>query len=130
MTCKVNVDNFTRDEWEQYAQEFADYRIYQTWPYQENRAEMAGQKVSLIISKDGNGQGVTMCQLRIKYIKPLGLKIGYVQWGPLIRGIDEMIKCSSEALTALRTTFVGTRLNVLRIVPNIRDDELGKHVSD
>ena len=128
MTCKVNVDNFTRDEWERNARSFADYNIYQTWPYQENRAEMAGQKVSRVMIKDENGQVVTMCHVRIKHIKPLGLRIGYVQWGPLIRGIDEMIKCSSEALKALRTTFVGTRLNVLRIVPNIHDNELGKHV--
>jgi len=119
------VDNISKADWEHYGSEFADYSIYQTWAYQENRAEMDNQEISRVVVKDENGNVVTMCQVRIKYIKPLRLKIGYVQWGPLVRGLDGCFRCTGEALNILQRTYVGTRVNVLRIVPNVCDNERG-----
>lgn len=126
MAYEVLVDNIDKKDWQRYASDFADYSIYQTWPYQQVRAEMDGQEVSRVVIKDENGIVVTMCQVRIKHVKPLGLRIGYVQWGPLVRGFDDTLRCSVEASVALREAYLGTRVNVFRIVPNVCNNETGK----
>jgi len=129
MAYEVNVDNFDRSDWERYAKEFADYSIYQTWPYQQICGEMNGQQVSRVIVRDDDGHAVMMCQIRIKHVKALGLRIGYVQWGPLVRGVNGTFKCCVESLKALRVAYVGTKVNVLRVVPNVCNDETGKKLS-
>ena len=86
MSYEVIIDNVDKAEWERYAKGFADYSIYQTWSHQQVRAEMDGQEVNRVVIKDENGHVVTMCQIRIKRVKSLGLRIGYVQCGPLFRG--------------------------------------------
>jgi lipid II:glycine glycyltransferase (peptidoglycan interpeptide bridge formation enzyme) len=127
MKFEVHIDDFTREQWEQHAKLFADYNIYQTWPYQQVRAEMDRQDVSRAIVTDEAGKPVTMCQVRIKNVKALHLKIGYVQWGPLLRYRDNT-DCPVEALQMLHDAFVGPRVNILRLVPNIQEDEAGKLV--
>ncbi|MCK4826963.1 peptidoglycan bridge formation glycyltransferase FemA/FemB family protein [bacterium] len=126
MACEVIVDNISREDWERYAGNFADYSIYQTWAYQQVRAEMDGQEVNRVVVKDENGHVATMCQIRIKHFKPLGLRIGYVQWGPLFRAMDGTLKCSVEALRALREAYVGTKVNVLRVLPNAEANQTGR----
>lgn len=130
MSYQVIVNNVNRAEWEMYAREFADYSIYQTWPYQQVRADMNQQEISRVVVKDENGRVATMCQVRIKRVKLLGLKIGYVQWGPLVRAKDGTLRCSAQALRSLHEAYVGIKVNVLRVVPNVRDDEIGKQLSE
>jgi lipid II:glycine glycyltransferase (peptidoglycan interpeptide bridge formation enzyme) len=130
MAYEVNIDNFDRNDWERYANNFADYNIYQTWPYQQVRAEMDGQEVSRVVVKDENGHVVTMCQIRIKHIIPLGLKIGYVQRGPLFRYKNGNVTCTVEALRQLCEIYVGNKVNVLRIVPNVCNNEAGEEISE
>jgi lipid II:glycine glycyltransferase (peptidoglycan interpeptide bridge formation enzyme) len=125
MNYTALIDNITNQEWEQYAGNFTDYSIYQTCPYQQTRAEDDNQQVSRFIIKDENGQVATMGQVRIKKIKPLGLKIGYIQWGPLFRGKDGTLKCNAAALEKMRESYLGTTVNILRVVPNIFNDETG-----
>jgi lipid II:glycine glycyltransferase (peptidoglycan interpeptide bridge formation enzyme) len=129
MSYQVIVDNIGPREWEQYAGCFADYSIYQTWAYQQVRAEMAGQKVSRVVVKDPSNTVVTICHVRVKRVKGLGLKIGYVQQGPLMQAVDGRITCSAEALKALCEAYVGARVHVLRLVPNVRDDQTEQDVS-
>jgi hypothetical protein len=126
MAYKAIIDNVNRQQWEECAAGFADYSIYQTWPYQQLRCEMAGQEISRAVVENGRGQVATMCQVRIKHIRPLGLKIGYVQWGPLVRAMDGTLRCSAEALRALWEAYIGRQVNVLRVVPGICADEQGK----
>lgn len=128
MALETMIDNITKAEWRRYAHDFADYSIYQTWAYQEVRAAMARQQISRFVIKDNTSQVVTMGQVRIKHAKPLGLKIGYVQWGPLTRGMDGTIKCTVEALRQVIATYLDNKLNVLRVVPNARDDESGREL--
>jgi lipid II:glycine glycyltransferase (peptidoglycan interpeptide bridge formation enzyme) len=123
------IDNITNQDWERYAGSFADYSIYQTWPYQQTRAEDDNQQVSRFVIKDETGQVATMGQVRIKKIMPLGLKIGYIQWGPLFRGKDGKLKCNTAALKELREIYLGTKVNILRVVPNIFNDETGLEVA-
>ena len=125
MSYTVKIDDFSREYWEQNAKEFADYSLYQTWPYQQSRAESSGSSVSRAVVTDENGQPCLMCQVRIKHVRVLGLKVGYVQWGPIVRGMDNQIKCTVSALVELRKAYLLNMVNVLRIVPNIHDDITG-----
>ena len=80
MPLYVNIDNILREDWEDQAKSFADYSIYQTWPYQQVRAEMDGQEISRILIRDDSGKSILMAQVRIKRIGLFGLNIGYVQY--------------------------------------------------
>ncbi len=122
MTYKVIIDHIEKEQWEQYAKEFADYSIYQTWPYQQVRTEMDGQELSRVVVEDENDRVVMMGHIRIKRIKPLGLKVGYMQWGPLIRGMNGELTCSVAVLEKLWKSYLGSKVNILRIVPNLPDD--------
>jgi lipid II:glycine glycyltransferase (peptidoglycan interpeptide bridge formation enzyme) len=128
MSYRVIIDDFDHAEWVKNAQNFADYSIYQTWPYQEVRAEMACQELSRAIVKNQQNEVVTMCHVRIKKVSSLGLKIGYVQQGPLVRAIDDRIVCSAEALKALSGAYLERKVNVFRIMLNIIDNKTGQHV--
>ena len=128
MGCKLTINEIGKEQWEQYAQNFADYSIYQTWGYQQVRADTDGQELCRVVISDGDGP-VTMCQVRIKDAKPLGLRIGYIQWGPLLRIKDGSVSCTVDALVELRKAFIGQRVNVLRVVPNVCDDEMGREVA-
>ncbi len=130
MSGEVVVDNISPGEWEERGGCFADYSIYQTWAYQQVRAEMADQQLSRAVVKDQSGAVVTMCHVRIKTVKGLGLRIGYVQRGPLVQAMDGRITCSAEALEALREAYVGTRVHILRVVPNVYDNEAGRCVAE
>lgn len=128
MSYQVIIDDFDHTEWEKDAKNFADYSIYQTWPYQEMRANTASQELSRVIVKDEKNEVVTMCHIRIKKASSFGPKIGYVQHGPLVRAADGRIVCSVEALKALRNAYLGKKMSVFRITPNISDDETGRQV--
>lgn len=130
MSYKVKIDDFDSDQWRDYAGCFADYSIYQTWPYQENRASMDNQQVSRAVVTDEPGEVVTMCQVRIKHIRPVGLKVGYIQRGPLVLNFDGKIRCSSTALYALRQAYIGSGVDVLKSVPNLCRDVAGEQLTE
>jgi len=124
MVYEVMIDNFKVDEWRRRAATFADYSIYQTWAYQQVRVENSGQNISRIIIKDENENTVLMAQVRIKKL-PVGLSVGYVQFGPLARNEQGGLSCTAEALAEFRQACVGPIVSVLRLVPNIRKGQLG-----
>jgi lipid II:glycine glycyltransferase (peptidoglycan interpeptide bridge formation enzyme) len=130
MKYEVMIDSFGMKEWSQTASCFCDYSIYQTWAYQQARVEKSCQKISRIIIKDENGKAMLMGQLRIKDIKPFGPSIGYLQSGPLVQIEENKISCCIEALNRLRESYIGSRVSILRIVPNLRNDEVGKKFAD
>ena len=125
MKYDVIIDDVTESQWESYASDFADYTIYQTWAYQQVRGEMDKQNISRIIVRNSNGDIVAMCQMRIKCFKPLCLKIGYVQWGPLFRRKDGICKCSEGALKSVVDSCLASMVNVIRFVPNAEADHVG-----
>ncbi len=126
MVLQTMIDSMTEPEWRRSAGNFADYNIYQTWPYQKVRGQMDNQDISRIVIEDENGDIEMMGQVRIKHVKTLGLRIGYCQWGPLVRGRNGAFRCSAQALNMLYAAYVGKRVNVLRIVPNVRNDAAGQ----
>lgn len=130
MAYEVSIDDFNQDQWEHHARDFLDYSIYQTWAYQQVRAENDGQEISRVIIKDGSSNAVIMCHIRIKHFKPLDLRIGYVQWGPLIRKREFEPECAVAALEKLLQIFLSNKVNILKIVPNITKDEAGIFIKD
>ena len=130
MSYTVKIDDFTEEYWRANAAEFADYSIYQTWPYQDHRAENSGCSIARVIVTDENDQVCAMCQVRIKNVKSLGLKVGYVQAGPLVRDYDDQVRANVSILVELRKALLGNYVNVLRFVPNLANDSIGSRFGD
>jgi lipid II:glycine glycyltransferase (peptidoglycan interpeptide bridge formation enzyme) len=126
MEYKVIVNELDEAQWESYACEFADYNIYQTWAYQEVRARMDHQEVARVVVKDASERVVTMAQIRVKRVRPVGLAIGYVQRGPLLHDRSGAVVGSAEAVEQLWAACGRLGINTLRIVPNVVDDETGR----
>ena len=123
MSYNVCIDDFTRNDWETAAAGFSDYSIYQTWPYQDHRAETDGQHLSRAIVIDSYGHVAAMCQIRIKHLFPLPVKIGYAQWGPLMQSYDDQITCTAEILAALKKAYVPDKIDVLRLAPAVWSEQ-------
>ncbi len=121
MSFEVLIDDIDRDQWAEYAGQFTDYNIYQTWAYQEVRADIDGHKISRAVVKDENDEVLAMSHVRIRRVESLGLRIGYIQMGPLFFRKAGMCGCSAEVLSALCKAYLGPKVNVLRIAPNIVD---------
>ena len=60
MEYKVLIDDIEPAQWTEYACAFSDYNIYQTWAYQEVRADMDDQKLSRAVVKDEKDDVVAM----------------------------------------------------------------------
>jgi hypothetical protein len=130
MAYKVILGNIGREKWEKLASQFDDYSIYQTWAYQQVRVEGKGQNLSRVVILDGNNNVVTMCHVRISKIWPIGLRVGYVQGGPLFRRKENYIKCTADALRELHDVYIPHKVDVLRLAPNVRDDEIGRSFAE
>lgn len=130
MSVSIEIDSFDCQTWERYAQEFADYNIYQTWPYQDNRCKMSRQQISRAIVRDNTGSVCLMCHVRIKKIPLLGLRVGHVQWGPLVLKKDRGFLCGKEVFIKLRNAYLSSKVDVLRLVPNLINNENGSKFSE
>jgi len=126
----VHIDSVDHAEWKRNAKYFMDYSIYQTWEYQQVRAVRAGQQISRILIVGNNGSPVLMGQVRIKRVPMLGLTIGYIQSGPLIQVGSYEESSALQALVQLRQSFLCSRVNVLRLNPNIENDDQGERWID
>jgi lipid II:glycine glycyltransferase (peptidoglycan interpeptide bridge formation enzyme) len=122
----VYIDGIDHTEWKRNAKYFLDYSVYQTWEYQQVRAERARQQLRRILIVDDNGSPVLMGQARIKRVPMLGLTIGYIQSGPLIQVGSYDESSALQALIQLRQSFLGSKVNVLQLVPNIKNDDRGE----
>ena len=82
---EVSLDSISEIEWAHYARDFSDYSIYQTCAYQHVRGQINGQQVHRLAIKDDDDEILALCQMRVQSVKAIGLRIGYAQWGPLLR---------------------------------------------
>jgi len=121
MSCKVLVDCFNRDYWEQCAKEFTDYNIYQTWPYQQIRADKSSLELSRFIVLVDNKLPVIMGHIRIKSF--LNIKMGYIQSGPIIQNKHNVMENIHEAVSVLKYELMLQRkLHILRFNLNVWND--------
>lgn len=129
MSYEVIVDSVSENQWMQYAQDFADYSIYQTCAYQQVRCRIDGCQDHRLIVRAGDGGILAMCHVRVHRIRSLGLRIGYGQWGPLLYGKTGAVDCVAGVLGALRDACFGLNIDVLRLAPNVIDDVANKQFS-
>ncbi len=129
MSCHVTIDSVSESQWTQYAQQFEDYSIYQTCAYQQVRGQIDDCEVHRLVVRADNAEVLTMCQIRAQRIRPLGIRIGYAQWGPLFRTSGGAIDCPVDVLNVLRDACFGLGIDVLRLAPNLVDDPAGKEIS-
>jgi len=122
----VYIDSIDHKEWKSNSKYFKDYSVYQMWEYQQVRAARAGQQLNRILIVDDHDSPVLMGQMRIQRMPVLGLRIGYFQWGPLIQCEPYDESSAREALILLRQSFLGSKVNVLRLKPNIENDNQGE----
>jgi hypothetical protein len=116
------IDTVDEKTWCQILQEFDDANIYQTWSYAS--VARGGRNLShLILKKQGTLAAVA--QARIAKVPFLNIGIAYIRWAPLWRrcGTEPNIDIFRQALRALRNEFVCKRRLVLRLFPNLFDDD-------
>lgn len=119
------MDNFSPAQWEAWACEFLDRTIYQTWAYQQIRAECDRQRLSRAVIRDSKDRIVMMGQVRIKRITPFPITIGYVQWGPLHVRREGGAVLEPEVWKVFREVY-RPYADILRIVPmSLRDGREG-----
>ncbi len=69
MPYQATIDEVTPAEWEHAGQAFADYTIYQTWAYQQGRAERDHQQVHRVVLRDQSGRVRSLCHVRVKTVE-------------------------------------------------------------
>lgn len=122
MNFKVLIDCFDITLWENYGSFFFDYNIYQTWAYQQIRAETDATKLSRFIVVGDDNIPFIMGQIRIKSL--INFKIGYIQLGPIFQRREMMLEELPEAIKILRKSLIEKLdLNVLRINLNLWNDQ-------
>jgi len=126
MSLDVLINGVDQEMWRQYAEQFADYSIYQSVPYQQTRSESCRQELCSVMVKDSDSNVVLMCHMRTKHITGLNLKIGYVQLGPLVRKMNGQLSCTAQILQKFCQSLLDSSVNILRIVPNVWDDGHGQ----
>jgi hypothetical protein len=119
---RSEVDTVDELAWCQILGQFDDANIYQTWSYDEVRC--GRDKISHLLLKK-NGHIVAVAQARIVTIPLIRAGIAYVRWGPLWRrrGEKPSPETFCQAIRALRNEFAYSRGFVLRLYPNLFDNE-------
>lgn len=125
MNYSIEMDAFSSAQWDAWAYEFVDRTIYQTWAYQQIRAENDRQRLSRAVIRDSTGRIVMMGQVRIKRLIPLPISIGYVQWGPLHVRRNGESALDPEIWKLFRDAY-HPYADILRVVPiTLRDGREG-----
>lgn len=127
---KINVTPFTQQDWESKANSFADHNLYQTWAYQYQRTGRNEDSLSQAEIVDQTGQCRLLAMTRIIKVPILGYKIGYVQWGPLLRFRDRAAELNPDVIKLFRDHYLSNHVHVLRISPNLYTDEVGGDFRD
>ena len=126
----LRVDDFSQSDWTDWSARFADYSIYQTWAYQETRSHRDGTGLSRVAVVDQAGDARLLALVRIRRIRGMGLKVGYVQWGPLMQASDREQGVCPEVLHLFADGLLRSKVNVLRVFPAVRDDAVGRETTD
>lgn len=116
------VDRLPKEEWSEAALAFADYGLYQTWDYGEQRAAREGSLVSRIVVRR-NGTTIGMAQCRIKSVPLTGLGIAYLHWSPMWRRAGATAEDLGSTLSAIRQEYAERRGLLVRVAPRIVNND-------
>lgn len=123
MNLHINTSLTAQETWDARANSFADYNLYQTWAYQQARTNNRKHQVKSIEISDDNGIRL-LALVRIVKVPLIGFRVGYVQWGPMLRRPGQTACLDVEALKCLRDYCLANWVEVLRITPNIYTTEV------
>ena len=124
VSCTSEVDTMKNGRWQEAIETFEDLNIYQTDSY---GAERYGEKnVShLVVKRDNRVIAAAQCGI----VKPPIIRSGvaHVRWGPLWKGKDGLADPENfrQAIRALRNEYTCRRGLLLRVYPNLFEDEAG-----
>ncbi len=110
-----------REEWYRILNQFSDANIYQTWDYDAIRC--GRENISHLVLREGD-KVIAAAQARIMRIPILGMGAAYVRWAPFWQPRDQTADPNvlRFALRALRNEYVCRRGLILRIFPQLYDD--------
>ena len=118
----AEVDAVDEQTWYEFLREFDDANIFQTWAcgmVMSGRRNMS----HLVVRK--NGELAAVAQAKIVKIPFVKVGVAYVRWGPLweVQGTGRDVESFRQALRALRNEYVCKRGLVLRVFPNLYEDD-------
>ena len=114
----VEVDRVDEQSWNDLSAGFADYNLYQSWPYEATRS--GDDRLSHLVMR-ADGRAIAAAQVRLIPVPYVKRTIAYARWGPLWRlpNQDADWQLFQQAVQALRTEYVERRGFILRILPRI-----------
>jgi len=118
MKYNITIQSTENECWSNLVSDFADYSIYQTTAYQRVRAQKDKAELNCVRILDESGRLVSAMLMRVIKVPVLGLRIGYIQRGPLVEHKEDGLLCTAEMFKAIRDYFIPKKLHVLRVVPN------------
>ncbi|MFC1761591.1 lipid II:glycine glycyltransferase FemX [Planctomycetota bacterium] len=130
MNYTVTVNKLTQKEWESKSDRFEDKNLYQTWAYQNARVQGKNQELSYIEIADKKGHSCLMAIVRISKVPLFGLRVGYIQGGPLLRRKNHQPERDQELLALLRSRCLSGIVQILRMVPNLYTNEVPENYSE
>jgi len=124
---QVEIDKVGKSEWNNLLPQFDDATIYQTWSY--GAVRWGENNLSHLVLRKGN-QVVGLAQATIKKAPFLKAGIAYIPWGPLWQKKEEEKNFENfrYLIRALKDEYALRRGLLLRITPNIVEDECDKDV--
>lgn len=124
----VHMEKEIRPQLREELAAFRDYGLYQTPAYQRARIRSEGGELRYVAVRDAFGTPRLAGIIRLRAVPVIGLRIGYVQRGPLCLPRKEPTT-EPAAWTALAHAVVPELAHVLVIAPNVVDDEDGREIS-
>lgn len=122
----------SRDEckgnWEDIAKYFKDYNIYQTLAYQKVRSSnkhIYPVRIEIYDDKDSIACAFIMREI---YIPIIGIRIGYVQRGPLINHIKKGLVCTTQMFYELAEYLLSRGYDIVRMNCNTYSEMEGAKV--
>ena len=122
MKYKLEIDQLTKEEFNRTIGLFEDSNLYQTWEYNEH-ARGGKKTIRFVLKEDKEIIGVGT--IRIINIPFLPVGIAYTYRGPLWRrkNLENSVEIFKELLSQLKNEFVLRRKLILRLAPNILQEE-------
>ena len=118
---QVQVDQVSKQQWDELIHKFKDATVFQTWSY--GAVRWGEHNLSHLVLQEG-GEPVAAAQVRIIRPPVPNAGIAYVTYGPLWqrKNADVRSEIFRQALRALKDEYAGKRKLLLRLNLNLYDN--------
>lgn len=118
MKYKIAIQSVDSECWADLVADFADYSVYQTIAYQSVRCRKDKAELVCVRVTDDSDQLASAMLMRVIKIPMVGLRVGYIQRGPLIEQREGGYQCTAEMFNAIREYLIPNKIEILRIAPS------------